>query len=324
LQSELKRLGIHRLVVPVPFPVEPLNVYFIEEPVPTLIDTPPKGRSFLKLLEERLDALGYRIADIRRIILTHPHFDHYGLARDIVARSGAEVCAPAGTDLCFRADSIEEDEKFQQDLLLKADAPEQWIEYVKHKFGGWARRYGCDIIPSQYLKHGCTVEIGPDAWVVTSAPGHTPWCILIHDPDSHVAFTGDFLLQNISSNPIVQRPSVIPKGYGSLKALISSLKKARNMGLQLVLPGHGELIEDPNTRIDLLIQFIEERKALVYDIVSSGPQTLFRMVKKLFPRLRRYELFLAVSELIGHLEVLEEEGRVIWEETDNRIIVSKA
>lgn len=310
MQPDTDQFGIHRLVIPVPFPVEPLNVYFVEEPVPTLIDTPPRGRSFLRLLGDHLNAMGFSIRDIRRIILTHPHFDHYGLTGDIVSRSGAEVWAAAGTGGCFRRDNIDDEEAFQHDLLLKAGAPVEWIDYVRRKFGGWARRYGCDLTPKRYLEDASRVQIGTAVFSVTSVPGHTPWCMLIHDTDNRIAFTGDFLLYNISSNPIVQRPSVIPEGYGSLKAFISSLKKVRTLGLRLALPGHGRVIENPNERIDALLQFIEGRKLLVYDILQSGPQTLFQMVKKLFPRLRRYELFLAVSEIIGHLEVLEEEGRV--------------
>lgn len=268
----------------------------------------------MRLLRDRLDVLGFSIEDVRRIILTHPHFDHYGLAGDIVLRSKAEVWAAAGTGRFFRTDNIDEDERFQQDLLARAGAPATWIEYVRRKFGGWARRYGCDLTPTRYLEDASRVQIGKGDFRVTSVPGHTPWCMLVHDSDNHVAFTGDFLLYGISSNPIVQRPSVVPEGYGSLKAFISSLKKVRTMGLRLALPGHGRVIEDPNERIDALLRFIEERKELVHHTVRSGPQTLFQMVKKLFPRLRRYELFLAVSEVIGHLEVLEEEGRVVRED----------
>lgn len=323
LKSELNKHGIHRLVVPVPFPVESLNVYFAEEPVPTLIDTPPRGASFLKLLREGLNALGYSVEDIGRIILTHPHFDHFGLARDIAARSGAEIWAAAGTSRCFRSESIEDDERFQYSLLAKAGAPPESIQYVRDKFGGWARQYGCDLTPSLYLGDSSTVRMGNRSLSVTSVPGHTPWCILIHDQESHIAFTGDFLLHTISSNPIVQRPSAVPQGYGSLKALISSLKKVRKMGLKLALPGHGSFIEDPNGRIDGLLQFIEERKALIHAVVRSGPHTLFRMVKMLFPHIRPYELFLAVSEIIGYLEVLEEEGKVVREETvgDRHLII---
>jgi glyoxylase-like metal-dependent hydrolase (beta-lactamase superfamily II) len=314
MQPDLNRFGIHRLIIPVPFPVEPLNVYFAAEPVPTLIDTPPRGRSFMKLLGEHLDGFGFSTGDIRRIILTHPHFDHYGLAGDIVASSGAEIWAAEGTGDCFRVGTVEEDERFHEDLLLLAGAPPKWIAYVKNKFGGWARKYGCDLTPVKYLKDGSTVQIGTGNFIIASVPGHTPWCMLFHNPDHNICFTGDFLLHNISSNPIVQRPSLVPKGYGSLKALISSFKKVRKMGLGIALPGHGRLIDDPNERIDALLGFIEQRKALVYHALGSEPQTLMRMVKRIFPRLRRHELFLAVSEVIGHLEVLEEEGRVVREE----------
>lgn len=310
----MEQSGIHRLVVPVPFPVDPLNIYLVTEPVPTLIDTPPRGQSFLTLLDQRLNSLGYSIADVERIILTHPHFDHYGSVADIVKKSGAQVYAAAGTQFCFQAEAIEQDKRFQHDLMEKTGAPLPWIEHATKTIGGWAKQYGCDFTPSEYLQDGCPVRLADRDTTVVSVPGHTPWCILIYDQVTGTAFTGDFLLDHISSNPIIQRPSIVPKGYGSLKALISSLRKVRLMELRLALPGHGRLIEDPNARIEELLTLIHDRKSLVYDILAAGRQTLFQMVTRLFPNLRKEELFLAISEFVGHLEVLEEEGSVVRKE----------
>lgn len=315
-QPELNPPYIHRVVVPLPFPVAPLNVYFIQEPVPTLIDTPPKGHSFLKLLNQELNTLGCSVADIKRIILTHPHFDHYGLTCDIVEKSGAEVYASSGTQQSFHAKAIEEDERFHQDLMLRAGAPIEWIQYVGQKFGAWAKLYSCELTVSQYLEEGSMVNLGAGESSIVRVPGHTPWCILVHDLENRSAFTGDFLLDHIVSNTIVQRPSIVPKSYGSLKALIGSLKKVRDLQLRIALPGHGRLIEDPNKRIDNILESISARKSVIYNIVRSRPKTLFNTVTKLFPRMYRHELFLAMSEVIGYLEVLEEEGRVVRKEGD--------
>jgi glyoxylase-like metal-dependent hydrolase (beta-lactamase superfamily II) len=146
--------------------------------------------------------------------------------------------------------------------------------------------------------------------LVTPVPGHTPWCILIHDERNDFGFTGDFLLYEISSNPLIQRPALVPEGYGSLKAYISSLKKVSEIGLGIALPGHGKIIEHPKKRIGSLLAFIEERKVLIHNILLEGPLTPFQLLQKVFPDLNRDELFLAVSEVMGYLEVLESEGKV--------------
>jgi glyoxylase-like metal-dependent hydrolase (beta-lactamase superfamily II) len=95
-----------------------------------------------------------------------------------------------------------------------------------------------------------------------------------------------------------------------LKAYTASLERVRDMHLRLVLPGHGDVIESPSARIEELLSFIGGRRRLIRDILTGGAQTPVQIMDKLFPDLPGDELFLAISEVIGHLEVLEEEGLV--------------
>ena len=84
---------IHRIRCSLPIPGATVNIYFVKEPVPTLIDAPPEGTRYLEELDAGLKAVGHSIRDIRRIIVTHPHFDHYGSARTINEMNRAEVWA---------------------------------------------------------------------------------------------------------------------------------------------------------------------------------------------------------------------------------------
>ena len=79
----------HRISVPTPFYVGPVNVYLIEEDPLTLIDAGPRDDASLAALRSGLATLGHKLADIKRIIISHAHADHYGLARVIVEESGA-------------------------------------------------------------------------------------------------------------------------------------------------------------------------------------------------------------------------------------------
>src|SRR5262249_31987548 len=85
--------SIHGLSIPTPFPVGPVNVYLGEGEPLTLVDTGPKADVSREALEAALAGLGYRIEDLRRLIITHHHADHMGLAAEIVTRSGAAVLA---------------------------------------------------------------------------------------------------------------------------------------------------------------------------------------------------------------------------------------
>ena len=311
-QDLLDQYSIHRLPIGTPFPIGSINCYFIEEPVPTLIDVPPRGASFLGELQARLNDLGYALRDVKRIIITHPHIDHFGSAAAIAAQSGAEVwvCREGAGWLEHYEARLVEEERFSRDFLTSAAIPAAWIEKTASGFFELARGLAQTVKPSRYLIEGDEVLLGPALFRFVAVPGHTPWCMMIYDERDRIAFTGDFLLKEVSSNALCQEPHAAPEGYKSLKTYLASLRKVREMDLRLVLPGHGDVIERPSERIEELLSFIGERKGLMRDILSKGAQTPFQIMNRLFPELPANELFLAISEIMGHLEVLEEEGLV--------------
>ena len=113
-----ERGGIHRLAPTSPAEV---NIYFVERPVPTLIDAPMKDALSLAELSGQLQHLGYSLSDIEVIIVTHPHIDHFGSAGDIVEISGAEVWATDDTARWLENYDTEclEEERFQKALIAK-------------------------------------------------------------------------------------------------------------------------------------------------------------------------------------------------------------
>lgn len=301
---------IHRLEISTPFPVGTVNSYFVAEPVPTLIDTPPNGAQYMDEVTEKLRALGYRIQDIGRIIVTHPHIDHSGLAAAIQELSGAEVWASAG-GVGWLEDyegELRREEEFSIAFLISAGAPAAWVKEVVPQFFGPARAFSRSAKPSRYLSAGDNLSLAGTSFTVKAVPGHTPWCMLIYNPESAIGFSGDFLLKEISSNALCQRPDVAPPRYKSLKAYLASLRDVQAMHLRCIFPGHGEMINEPSHRIDGLLSFIAERRELVLSILAKGEQTPFQMMGELFPGLPGHQLFLAISEIMGHLEVLEDEG----------------
>jgi glyoxylase-like metal-dependent hydrolase (beta-lactamase superfamily II) len=308
----LNQYGIYRLPIQTPFPVGKVNSYFIEGPVPTLIDVPPHGNPYLRELRDGIADLGYSLQDVKRIIVTHPHIDHFGSAAAIVAESGAEVwiSREGARWLEHYEDELLEEELFCRDFLAAAGVSAEGVDDALPRYFRPARELARRIKPSRYLAEGDEVVLGRILFRVMTVPGHTPWCMLIYHERDRIAFSGDFLLKEISSNALCQRPNVVPKGYKSLKAYTASLERVRDMHLRLVLPGHGDVIESPSARIEELLSFIGGRRRLIRDILTGGAQTPVQIMDKLFPDLPGDELFLAISEVIGHLEVLEEEGLV--------------
>jgi glyoxylase-like metal-dependent hydrolase (beta-lactamase superfamily II) len=87
------KYGIHKIPIASRMFGFVVNSYFVEKPCPTLVDVPPDEKVYLDKLQSGLGKVGYSISDVQRIIVTHPHFDHFGAARTITENSGAEIWA---------------------------------------------------------------------------------------------------------------------------------------------------------------------------------------------------------------------------------------
>ena len=113
--------GIRTICVPTPWAVGPVNVYLVEDDPLTLIDTGPIEASALAQLESALAARGHRTEDVGRVIVSHQHVDHWGLAQHLVERSGAELCALEGFDRWLEGypDSLVAEDAFAADLLRR-------------------------------------------------------------------------------------------------------------------------------------------------------------------------------------------------------------
>src|SRR6267154_1356877 len=84
-------MKIHKLVIPTPFYIGPINIYLVDDDPLTLIDTGPRTDEAMAALKEQMLAVGHRIKDIERILLTHTHEDHCGQTSQIQELSGAQV-----------------------------------------------------------------------------------------------------------------------------------------------------------------------------------------------------------------------------------------
>lgn len=286
-------------------------MYFSDEPIPTLIDAPPDGERFLEELENGLRVLGYSVGDIRRIVVTHPHFDHYGSAATIKELSGAEVWASKnGAEWIENYERVILDqEKYRTMLLEKNGVPIAEIQYIKDYYRK-TNRFAHRALISMHVEDGDRFDFAEHSFVACNVPGHTPGCVLFHNAEKGIAFTGDFLADDIYSNPLVQWPDLTISTYNTLGSYLESLKRVREMKLRICHPGHGEIIENPEKRILEILDAIIARRMAILQILEKGNRTALEIMDTLFPGLAREHLFRGISDTIGHLEMLEKNGLV--------------
>ncbi|MFT3862652.1 MAG: MBL fold metallo-hydrolase [Solirubrobacterales bacterium] len=305
--------GVHRLPIPTPFAVGKVNCYLIEDEPLTLIDTGPNSGRSLDVLGESLAAHGHAIEDIGLVLVTHNHHDHIGLTEIVVEHSGAEVAAlgAAARRLAdFDAES-ERDDEFAVALMLRSGVPEDTalaLQSVSSTFRGW----GAPVRVTRPLADGETIELGGRGLDVLFRPGHSPMDTVFWDAERHLGFVGDHLLPHISSNPIIARPlDGSPGRTRSLVTYLESFAKTRELPEgSILLPGHGEPIDDHARLIDTRVASTERRKEKLLRLLADGPRSGYELAQSMWGNIAVTQAFLTLSEVIGHMDLLLAEGRV--------------
>ena len=304
--------GIHSLRIPTPFAVGRVNCYLIEDEPLTLIDTGPNSGKALDELQRGLAEHGRSIEDLELVILTHQHIDHLGLVEIIVEHSGADVAAidVAVRRLANFGEDAEREDESAAELMRRHGIPENVVyalQSVSRSFRGW----GAKANVTRPLRHGEELRFRDRAFEVLHRPGHSPSDTVFWDSERRILIAADHLIKHISSNPLISRPlDDSGERTQALVAYIDSLRKTREMPAEIVLSGHGEPITDHVSLIDDRLAMHERRSEKLYGIVSEEPRTGYELAQALWGNVAVTQAFLTLSEVIGHLDLLVNDGRV--------------
>ena len=295
--------------VPTPFPVEPVNVYVADR---TIVDPGPETDEAWSVVRAALDEHGLEPADVERVLVTHPHPDHVGLARRFRDR-GARVLASEETAAIVSAyaDRLEYERAYFVEAFRRHGLAESVLESV-FEFTVALSRYVSDCPVDRLLAEGSTVDVGRTTLTAEPVTGHAPGelCFAYEREGTRRALVGDHVLAGVTPNPLLQPPEE-PTGDRPrvLPAFNASLARLRDRAFDRLLPGHGVAIDRPAERIDGILAAHEARTDAVSALVSE-PTTAAEVMDGLFGPLPPTEAFAGMSEAIGHLDVLEERGLV--------------
>ena len=304
--------GIHRIAVPTPFAVGRVNVYLIEDEPLTLVDAGPNSGTSFDVLQRGIAGLGHALEDIELVILTHQHIDHLGLVPLVAAQSGAEVAAidaavPFVQD--FPGESQANDD-FARDVMLRHGVPDDVVavlQSVSQAFRAWGAR----VEVTRPLRDGQALKLRDRTLHVHHRPGHSPSDTVFHDRERRILIAADHLLARISSNPLITRPrDGTAERPQALVQYLASLGATREMDVELVLPGHGNPITDHRKLIDRRFDFHRRRAHKVHSLVEERPQTAYEIAQALWGDIAVTQAYLTLSEVLGHLDLLVNDGRV--------------
>lgn len=323
MDSGLARLGVFRIPVPVPFPEAggPANVYVIEEEGGgvALFDAGIGTKDGKAALHAGFERLGLSLGDIRRIFVSHGHIDHYGYARAAQEASGAPVYAHLRDhDKLTGRDRSATRLELYAAYLSRLGAPAHLLEHVRiHRQD--ALRMARPLEQVEPLAEGTLLRFKRFSAEVLHLPGHTPGLVCLWARDSRVLFSDDHLLERVSPNPLLDLEGRPEPSHKALVAYLSSARRVRALPVGLVAPGHAEPFSGHVEIIDRLLAFYEKRQERIVELLHEGAATPAELAPRIFPRAREHQLYLTLSEVMGNLEVLEEQGRVVRKEAGGTI-----
>jgi glyoxylase-like metal-dependent hydrolase (beta-lactamase superfamily II) len=268
-------------------------------------DLPDGG---LAALAAGLEGAGYALRDVSRIIVTHAHIDHYGLAGRLMEVTGAELVMHAMTDLdcekyrhpdtarARRRDTYADHGVSETERTDLADHLTRWLPYL-HSVVEASRR----------LRGGEELRIGGDAWEVIHTPGHSLGHVCLFSASSRVLLSGDHLLPGITP------PVMFERGFDAdpLRSYLDSLRAVADRRPEYVAPGHGRPFGDAVGRIDAIVRNKLRRLEKVRRAVEERPSTVTELADLLVAKaILAHQRQLAISETLAHIAYLRWSGAV--------------
>jgi glyoxylase-like metal-dependent hydrolase (beta-lactamase superfamily II) len=318
--------GIHRLAIPTPFQVGRVNAYLIEDSPLTLVDSGPNSAKALDELEQALAARGHAVEDIELLVITHQHMDHFGLASILARRSGAEVAAldRLAPFLASYGRETDLDDSFAEQTMLRHGIPPEIVTALRAVSAGF-RAWGSQVEVSRPLADGSQLQLRDRALRVLHRPGHSPSDTVFFDESLGILIAADHLIAHISSNPLLARPLGADDDYDgprpqALITYLASLEQTRAMELEVVLPGHGQPITDHVALIDERFRLHRRRAEKIHGLIVARPRTAHEIAQELWGNVAVTQAYLTLSEVLGHVDLLLEDGRVVEQEDDDGVV----
>jgi len=290
------------------------NAYLFTEGPTTLVDTGVSAPDTRAQLESGLANHGLSFSDVDRILLTHYHADHSGLASEIQAAGGATVYVHeddarlASGDEDAWADLFETYESLFDEWGMPQEKQDELLDYLGGSQDGYGERATVETFTD-----GDRFDVGGDEVEVLYVPGHTTGLSAFVVGDGSEAFTGDALLPYYTPN--VGGADV--RVDAPLAKYLDTLDRLAARDFDRAWPGHRDSIDDPTARARHIQTHHEERALRVLRVLERrGSADAWTVSAELFGSLESIHVLHGPGESYAHLEHLRDDGLVVVEDGD--------
>lgn len=303
-----------RLELPTGLAVGSVNSYLFTEPEPILVDTGVAGQASWEALVHALAQHGLSVADLSRVIITHPHVDHYGQAGKIAAHSDADIwiCDLGAAWLQESTVRSARRDRFYSDYFLPGlGLPPAAAATIVRGLQGLGSLGGA--IPGDRLHTFAAdglLQMGGRSWQVIHTPGHCSVQTCFYEAQAGTLLSADMLLATTPA-PVVESP---PDGsfnrVPALPRFMASLALLESMPIADVLPGHGRPFANHHDVIRRQRTRILARKQECLDWIEAGYHTVPDLVEQMYAHHAAAMRFAGLWMLVGYLDLLQEEHLV--------------
>lgn len=271
--------GVWRLRMSLPWPGVPHgNAWAVAcDGGIVMFDTGIGGKGRLRQLDLALAQAGFGVEDVRLVVCTHSHTDHYGLAGAIVEAAGCELWMhPHWEHVRLLADDPAAALEQRLEVARQSGVPPASLERYREARSGETET-GIDLIkePDRDLVPGVEVETDLGVWQVVETPGHAPSHVVLHQPERRFLISGDHLL---GRTVLFFDHGHSPDPVGEF---LASLDRVEPLDVGLVLPGHGRTFRDPEAKIAESRRQVGELIGKVRGGLEAGERTAFEIVEEI-------------------------------------------
>ncbi|WP_379356320.1 MULTISPECIES: MBL fold metallo-hydrolase [unclassified Paenibacillus] len=316
--------GWLQVKVPLPFSLKWVNSYIVPERGRVTVIDPGLGTDEARSLwDEVLSSCHLKWPDIKRVLLTHQHPDHYGLAGYMQQKSGCPVYMTSRAHR-YALRLWEEDSTFADDLrelYVPHGMPEHLMDAIENNLSGFV-----SLVSPQpkvdYFEPGGILELGGASWEIIDAPGHAFGGVCLYQRETRWMVCGDQVLPRITPNV-----SVVPgEEADPLDYFLNSLAELRSYEVHYALPGHRDPFDRFKERIEELLDHHARRLKEMGERLAEQSQTAFALCEEQFGKHLRenpHNLRFAMSETLAHLYFLEQRGIIVSDRQDGCIVYRK-
>ncbi len=314
---------VTRIELPNVYGMGTVNSYLVQGDRKSLIDCGEDTDESFDAMITGLRSEGLTLKDIDDIYITHAHVDHIGMTERVASQADCQVWV---SDLVEPwAIDLENNWDRRTKIMINTMS-----EYLPEEIGkgvlGMFKDMSAKIMTQwkpispdrvRIFDHGQgRVPIAGETWDIIYAPGHSITQSCFYHQESKRLFAADMLLK-ITPTPVMEPTeedgSIREKG---ILTMLDSYEKFRKLNASVVYPGHYEIFDDPDQKINQQIARIHQRKEECYTLIEKGMDNLIDVFQALYKgrwHLPAFNMTLAYIDLLSHenrINITQKDGDI--------------